>query len=123
MESEKPKVLIADDERVFATTMAIILQQQGYIAKAVHSGEDAVTAARTFNPDFFVSDIIMVGLTGVEAALEIRRFCPGVRVILYSTSYPTSNVLDPAEGEDFRFVLTPFSPDDLLRMLKEDRPE
>ena len=123
MESEKLKVLIADDERVFATTMAMILQHEGYIPQAVHSGEDAVTAARTFKPDFLVSDIIMLGLTGIEAALEIRLFCPEVRVILYSSYYPTSNVLDPAEGQDFRFVLSPFSPQELLAMLKEGRPE
>ena len=123
MKSEKLKVLIADDERTMATVMAMILQREGYVAKAVHSGEDAVATALKFKPDFLVSDIIMLDLTGIEAALEIRRFCPEVRVILYSSYYPPSNVLDPAEGQDFRFVLTPFSPQDLLRMLEEGRPE
>jgi CheY-like chemotaxis protein len=84
MKSERLKVLLVDDERVFATTMAMILQMEGYVAEAVHSGEDAVATVRKFKPDFLVSDVIMLGMTGIGAAIEIRRFCPGVRVILYS---------------------------------------
>ena len=34
----KPKVLVADDERVIADTLAIILNQAGFDATAVYSG-------------------------------------------------------------------------------------
>jgi DNA-binding response OmpR family regulator len=43
----KPKVLVADDERVIADTLAIILNQSGFEATAVYNGEKAVEAART----------------------------------------------------------------------------
>ena len=36
--SGKPKVLVADDERVIADTLAIILNQSGFQATAVYSG-------------------------------------------------------------------------------------
>ena len=38
----KPRVLVADDERVIADTLAIILNQAGFDATAVYSGEKAV---------------------------------------------------------------------------------
>ena len=52
----KPKVLVADDERVIADTLAIILNQSGFDATAVYNGEKAVEAARTLKPDMLISD-------------------------------------------------------------------
>ena len=40
----KPRVLVADDEQVIANTLAIILNQAGFEARAVFSGEKAVEA-------------------------------------------------------------------------------
>ncbi len=37
----KPRVLVADDEQVIANTLAIILNQAGFEARAVYSGENA----------------------------------------------------------------------------------
>ena len=42
----KPKVLVADDERVIADTLSIILNQAGFEATAVYSGEKAVRQRR-----------------------------------------------------------------------------
>ena len=42
------KVLVADDERVIADTLAMILNQSGFEARAVYSGEKALELASTF---------------------------------------------------------------------------
>ena len=39
--ASKPRVLVADDEQVIANTLAIILNQAGFEARAVFSGEKA----------------------------------------------------------------------------------
>ena len=64
----KPKVLVADDEQVIANTLAIILNQAGFEARAVFSGEDAVKLLDSFQPDMLISDVIMSEMTGIEAA-------------------------------------------------------
>ena len=50
-ETVKPRVLIADDEQVIANTLAIILNQAGFDARAVYSGEKAVEAVDSFQPN------------------------------------------------------------------------
>ena len=55
----KPRVLVADDEQVIANTLAIILNQAGFEARAVFSGEKAIEALDTFNPNMLISDVIM----------------------------------------------------------------
>ena len=46
----KPRVLVADDEQVIANTLAIILNQAGFEARAVYSGEKVLDALEEFNP-------------------------------------------------------------------------
>ena len=74
--SHKPKVLVADDERVIADTLAIILNQSGFQATAVYSGEKAVETAKTLQPDMVISDVIMTDLNGIDAAIKIRTMLP-----------------------------------------------
>lgn len=121
MKSKGLKILLVDDERTFPQTMALILNQSGYIAKSVFSGEEAVAAAAEFIPDVLISDIIMLDLTGVEAAAEIRRTCPNMCVFLYSTFDPWPTLLAPLAGQQFTVLRVPFHPQDILKLLEESR--
>jgi CheY-like chemotaxis protein len=55
------RILIADDERVIADTLAIILEQIGFGTRAVYSGETALEIAEYYLPDMFISDVVMGG--------------------------------------------------------------
>ncbi len=54
-ETVKPRVLIADDEQVIANTLAIILNQAGFDARAVYSGEKAIETVGEFKPNMLIS--------------------------------------------------------------------
>jgi len=82
--SSKPKVLVADDEQVIANTLAIILNQAGFEARAVFSGEKAVESLDNFQPDMLISDVIMTGMTGIEAAIITRSKLPKCKILLFS---------------------------------------
>jgi PleD family two-component response regulator len=51
----KPKVFVADDEKVIADTLVMILEQSGFDARAVYSGEEALAYAESFDPDLLIS--------------------------------------------------------------------
>ena len=70
----KPRVLVVDDEHVIADTLAIILNQAGFNASAVYTGNDAVELARSERPDLIITDVIMPDMNGIEAAIHIRQF-------------------------------------------------
>ena len=79
----KSKVLVADDEQVIANTLAIILNQAGFEARAVYSGEKAIEALDNFYPDMLISDVIMTGMTGIEAAIVTRQKLPKCKILLF----------------------------------------
>jgi CheY-like chemotaxis protein len=62
-ESEpKQRILIADDERIIADTLALILSGIGFESIAAYSGETALEVAAQFRPAILISDVIMPGM-------------------------------------------------------------
>src|SRR3982074_3968953 len=92
----KPRVVVADDEQVIANTLAIILNQAGFEARAVFSGEKAVESLESFQPDMLISDVIMTGMTGIEAAIITRNRLPKCKILLFSGQAATADLLETA---------------------------
>jgi DNA-binding response OmpR family regulator len=115
------KILIADDERVIADTLAIILNQAGFDARAVYTGSAAVEAARTTPPDLLISDVIMPDMNGIDAAISIRTMLPKCKILLFSGQAATADLLESArkQGHEFEILAKPVHPQDLLAKLKE----
>jgi len=118
--SPKLKILVADDEQVIANTLAIILNQAGFEARAVFSGEKAVEAIDSFRPDMLISDVIMTGMTGIEAAIIARNKLPKCKILLFSGQAATADLLEKArlQGHEFEILAKPVHPTDLLAKLR-----
>lgn len=116
----KPRVLVADDEQVIANTLAIILNQSGFEARAVFSGEKAVELLDSFKPDMLISDVIMTGMTGIEAAILTRERLPNCKILLFSGQAATADLLEKAreQGHEFEILAKPVHPTDLLAKLR-----
>ncbi|HTC58256.1 MAG TPA: response regulator [Candidatus Sulfotelmatobacter sp.] len=113
------RVLVVDDENIIADSLALILKRSGFEAEAVYSGEMAIETARDLRPDVLICDVILRGITGVEAAIHIARILPTCRVILFSGQAGTSDLLQRAhsEGHKFEMIPKPVHPQVLLTLL------
>jgi len=118
--SREPKVLIADDEPAIADTLALILNQNGFVARAASDGEAAVRLAARWRPDILLTDLIMPRLDGFEAAKLICSLYPQCRVFLLSAHLPSHELReDPcAQFHGFQFLTKPLHPTLLLHCLR-----
>jgi len=116
----RPKVLVVDDERVIADTLAMILNQSGFEARAIYSGEGALELVPIFAPDMLISDVIMADLNGIDAAIRIKELQPGIKVLLFSGQAATADLLEKAraQGYEFEILAKPVHPQDLLNRLR-----
>jgi len=116
----KPKVLVVDDERVIADTLAMILNKNGFDARPVYSGEKALELAATFEPDMLISDVIMADLNGIDAAIRMRSRLPSIKILLFSGQAATADLLEKAraQGYEFEILAKPVHPQDLLDKLR-----
>jgi CheY-like chemotaxis protein len=115
------RVLVLDDERVIANTLALILNRSGYEARAVYNAEAAIKTAGELLPDFLISDVIMDGMTGIDAAIRITQIVPQCHIILFSGQAATADLLERAEanGHRFELLMKPVHPRVLLKRLSE----
>lgn len=70
------RVLILDDEQIIANTLVMILNRNGFEAQAVYTAQDAISTAAQLSPDVLISDVIMEGMTGIDAAIRISQLVP-----------------------------------------------
>jgi len=111
------RVLVVDDECTIADTLALILNRSGFAARAAYSGDAAVMIAAEWRPMALISDVILPGITGVEAATAILRFLPECRVILFS-GHGTLDITQQVGKTSFEILPKPVHPVKLLQRLE-----
>jgi len=67
------RVLIADDNRDAAESLAMLIESMGHQTRVVHDGAEAVRAAESFRPELAILDIGMPRLNGYEAARHLSK--------------------------------------------------
>jgi DNA-binding NarL/FixJ family response regulator len=98
-------VLVVDDDDLFRESVQSLLDghERIEVVATAASGEEAVEAARTQEPDCVCMDIAMPGIGGIEASRAIRAELPSTRVILVSGSIFSdfAGATEQAEAEAF----------------------
>lgn len=116
-EPRRPVILVADDERVIADTLSIILQHSGFATVTAYNGNDALALAKEIPPDLLLSDVVMPGLSGIELALALVDIVPDCKVLLFSGQATTADLLVEARamGKNFTTLTKPVHPTDMLK--------
>lgn len=117
--SGNPRVLVVDDERVIADTLALILDRNGFTTRVAYSGEEAITIAEEYPLNVLITDMLMPGVNGIQTAVEVRRRATACRVLLMSGQSVTDALLKEANalGQDFEILIKPVHPRALLERL------
>ena len=123
----KMRVLVVDDEKFVADTLALILQGDGHEASAVYDGNAALRKSESFIPDCIISDVIMPGMTGIELCSAIEKKYPDCQILLFSGQASTSELVEKArsEGHCWELLAKPIDPEELLAKvasLQTNRP-
>jgi Response regulator containing a CheY-like receiver domain and an HTH DNA-binding domain len=86
-EKSKIKVLIVDDHRLLRDGLAALLSRADdiEIVGSVPSGEEAISVFPSLEPDIILMDIMMGGMTGIEATRWIKEQDKNVKVIIISS--------------------------------------
>ncbi len=97
------RILVVDDNRDAADTLAMLLQFLNYDARAAYDGKQAVDMATTFQPHLVILDINMPVMDGYEAAKILRgRDASTTRTVLVAlTAIATPEAKDRAKEAGF----------------------
>ena len=110
------RIFVVDDESVIASTLAAILNMNGFSARAFNGALEALAAASADIPDLLISDVAMPELSGIELAIRMKAQYPRCKILLFSGQAHTTDLLEYGRhrGYQFRLLPKPVSPEELL---------
>jgi two-component system phosphate regulon sensor histidine kinase PhoR len=110
---KRPTVLIVDDEDRIRGVCSKLLSNEGYdVAQAVN-GEAGMAMIAQRHFDIILLDLMMPGISGLEALGQIRALHPDT-VVIVITGYATlDHAVDAMKKGAFDFLPKPFLPQDL----------
>jgi DNA-binding response OmpR family regulator len=115
------RVLIADDDRDTAMTLAMVLRDEGHEVHTTLRGDEVLDSCRLLRPDVVIVDINMPGMSGYAIARELRERHGALAPLLIAISGVWTKTSDRLVGTAVGFdhyLLKPCEPRDVLRLLE-----
>ena len=78
------RVLVVEDNRDAADSLALLVNGQGHEARTAYNGGSALEAARDFKPEVAIVDIGLPGIDGFEVARRLRELLPKIVIVALS---------------------------------------
>lgn len=78
---KRPRLLLADDHTLVVEGFRRLLEPEFELAGAVEDGRALVAAAQKLKPDVVLLDISMPLLNGIDAARQLKKIAPEIKLI------------------------------------------
>lgn len=113
---ETSRVLVIDDEADVTELLSYHLRARDFAVHTVNDPRQALAAARGFDPDLIVLDIMMPGLSGLQVCRLIREDerLRGVPIVFLSAKSEEGDRIEGFESGADDYVCKPFSPKELM---------
>lgn len=113
-------VLVVDDEKRIADTLALILRAQHYIVDTAYDGLQAYDSCQKVRPRLVITDVVMPNMNGVQLAMKLRVESPQCSILLFSGQAASADMLRDANEKGFEFALLakPVHPSELLQKVR-----
>lgn len=112
------KILLAEDDRTMISLLTTLLKMEGFEVVVLDVHSDVAEAVLRENPDALLMDVHLGGRSGMDIVENIRRNPANANINVVMTSGLNLREECLECGAD-HFILKPFMPDDLLKLLKK----
>jgi DNA-binding response OmpR family regulator len=116
------RVLVIDDDRDHAESIADILSMRGHRVEAAFSGEQGVEIFREQDFDIVFMDVKLPGMNGVETFFEFKKIRPDARVMMMTGFSLEQLITQAIENGALGVLRKPFAIQDLLHVLDQVKP-
>ncbi len=114
-----PRVLLAEDDQTMVGLLTTLLRMDGFEVEALDADDDIVAAVQRECPDVLLLDVYLADQNGLEVLEAIRATDAEHRTRVLMTSGLNLQEESMRRGAD-GFLLKPFMPDDLMKMLRKN---
>jgi two-component system, NtrC family, response regulator AtoC len=91
--SDKPSILVVDDEPSMLTYTRMLLESSNYFVETARSGEEALQKIERKAPDLLLVDMQMPKMNGLQTIKACKKIVPDQRIVMVSCVTETRNVV------------------------------
>lgn len=114
--SKKIRLLLVDDHQIVRAGLRMLFMAEDdmEIVGEVGTGEEAIEAVRRLEPDVVIMDVVMPGLSGIEATRRIRGVNPRTNVLAVTMHEDEQYFFEMLQAGASGYVPKRAAPDDLV---------
>ena len=116
--SDKPRVLVVDDEQGILDSLRILLRTEGFDPHTAQGGKQGLEMLTALAPDVVLTDIRMPNVTGVELLTAARAEFPDTPVILMTAQATLQSAIAAVKEGAYDYIQKPFKNDELVASLR-----
>jgi two-component system nitrogen regulation response regulator NtrX len=111
-------ILLIDDEPNIRRMLGSLLRAEGYQVREAGSARAGLEAVREAEPDAVLMDLVMPGMTGLEALPSLLAAAPHLPVVMMSGRASLSDAVRATKLGAFHFLEKPLTPEAVLLTLR-----
>jgi DNA-binding NtrC family response regulator len=116
--SQKPSILVVDDESGILDTLRILLRNEGFEVTTAQGGKAGLEQIRSGAHDIILSDVRMPQVSGLDILNSAREQDPMTPVILMTAQASLQSAIGAVNQGAFYYIQKPFSNDELVAILR-----
>src|SRR4026209_1643414 len=116
--SQKPSVLVVDDESGILDTLRILLRNEGFEVTTAQGGKAGLEQIRSGTHDIILSDVRMPQVSGLDILNAAREQDPMTPVILMTAQASLQTAIGAVNAGAFYYIQKPFANDELVAILR-----
>lgn len=114
------RIMIVDDDEVFASTLACAFERRGYQPYVAHDCDSALRTAATAGPEFVVVDLRLPGGSGLTLIRRLRAVKCDVPVVVLTGFGSIATTIDAIKLGACYYITKPAHADEILAAFSRD---
>ncbi len=107
--SDRPRILLIDDEPDSCKALSILLGKAGYLVDFFHSGEEALQRIQQQQYDLIISDLLLPGVSGIDILKQVKEKSPNTSVILITGNASAETAVEAMKEGALDYITKPFN--------------
>jgi two-component system response regulator HydG len=117
--SEKPRILVVDDEESHRIMLRAVLKDEGYEVDEATDGLEAVRSVEREPFDLVLLDVRMATMNGIEALTEIRKISPLIPVLIMTAYASVKTAIMALKAGAFDYLTKPLDVEELKILVQK----
>ncbi|MDR4517264.1 MAG: response regulator transcription factor [Nitrosomonas sp.] len=112
--SERPSLLVVDDDKIFCDVLAKAMTKRGFNVHTTHTIEDALAQAEAATPEYAIVDLKLSSESGLVLVEKLKALDPGTRIVMLTGYASIATAVEAIKLGATHYLAKPVDADEIM---------